>query len=481
MIMKAFAKVFREQDAEVKPRLERRLRGALIALIIAGFTIAEMLNFLSIDDARFRHHVLTRVTDPYIVAEWQEFDAIARRADKENLIESTINRASKIVLDEALRRSLGTFENALDWEQWRSEGSVVVVNLQPQAVSREAQELIGTMTLDHLVCQAMQQTRKLKPMLAIIDEMDELASPDIALMYQALRKRGVFCWPCFQYLEQLKSRDDTNRLFEAAKSCSDVKIAFRCSYQDSALLARELFPGAFRGDLVKDELYRTMLLPKESRRHIVGTSASESESTSESESSAEFEGAGFGSSYIDGSSAAEGQTFGGVYGDVLQSSELSGMSNVSGASSSSMSGSTHSRSSSRTQSRGRSRSEVTVPFYEYEHAKELAGRQYYSVEEELEKRIFAIQSQVRREAILKVGNAPAIPIVTAFVKPVRVRLQDVQRTLEMLARKYALPVAVVDAEIAERHRLALSASAVGGVVDNKQIVADLFKPQRRKR
>ncbi len=479
--MKAMAKVFGEQDAETKPRLERRGRDTFIALIEAGLTLAEMLDFLSIDDDRFRKHVLGRVSNPYVRAEWQEFDSIARRSDREAMLESTLNRAAKVILSDAIRRVFGTATNNLDWEKVRRENLAVVVNLQPQKVAREAQQLLGTMLLDHLANYAMQQTKRENKMFVIADEMDELASPDFALMFQAFRKRGIFCWPLLQYLQQLRSRDESNRLYAAAMTCSDVKVVFRTSYEDAALLARELFPGAFRGDIVKDELFRTLLLPKESQRTVVGSSESESESTSESESVSEFEGTGVGSTNVDGIASAEGQTFGGMYGDVLQSSELSSLNSVSGASSSSMSGSTRSSSTTRSHSRGHSRSKAVVPFYEYEHAKELGGRQYFSVEEELEKRIYAIQSQVRREAILKVGNAPAIHILTTFIKPVRIRPQDLQRTFDLLARKYALPVEVVDAAIAERRRLAVSTSAGDIGVDNKQIVAYLFKPQRRKR
>lgn len=481
MVMKALAKVFREQDAETKPRLERRERATLISLIEAGYTLAEMLDFLSIDDGRFRAHVLTRVKNAYVRAEWQEFDSIARRSDKENLIESTLNRACKVILNDPIRRVIGSATCNLDWEEIRRKRQIVLVNLQPVKVAREAQLLIGTMLLDHLTNYAMQQTKRENPLLVLADEMDELASPDFALMFQALRKRRVFCWSFFQYLEQLRSRDDTNRLFASAMTNCDIKIAFKSSYEDSAILVRELFPGAFRGDLVKDELYRTMLLPRESRRQIVGSSESESETMSESESFAEFDGTGIGNMSVDGIASAEGQTFGGTYGDVLQSSELSSMSSISGASSSSMSGSTRSTSSTRSQSRGRSRSQAEVPFYEYERMQELAGRQYFSVEEELEKCIYAIQRQERREAFLKVGNAPAVPILTAFVKPVRVRPQDIRHTLEKIARRYSQPVEVVDAAIAERRRLALSESTADSGVDNGQVIAGLFKTQRRKR
>jgi len=481
MIMKALAKVFREQDAETKPRLERRERATLIALIEAGLTLAEMLDFLSVSDARFRQQVLSRVSNPYVLQEWGEFDRMAKRSDKENLLESVLNRAAKIILNDPVRRVIGTATCDLDWEEIRRKRLTVLVNLQPIKVSRECQQMIGTMILDNKTNYAMHSTKRENPLLALIDEIDELASPDFASMFQALRKRRIFCWSFFQFLEQLRSRDDTNRLYAAAMSCCDIKIAFHTSYEDGALLARELFPGTFRGDLVKDELYRTLLLPSESRRKVVGSSVSESEATSESDSEASFEGSGLGFASVDGSSDGQGQSFGGATGDMLQSSELSSMSSASAASSSTMSGTTSSHTTTHSHARGRSQSQAVVPFYEYQHTRELANRNFYSVEEELEKRIATIQQQVRRQAILKVGDNPPVPIVTAFVKPVRVRPTDIEHTLRYIAARHTLSVAEVDSLIASRRQLVAPPTMPSNEDDNSQDLEDLFRPRRRTR
>lgn len=480
MIMKALAKVFREQDAETKPRLERRERATLIALIEAGASLAEMLDFLSVSDVRFRQQVLTRVRNPYVLHEWAEFDRMAKRSDKENLLESVLNRAAKVILNDPVRRVIGTATCNLDWEELRRTRRTILVNLQPVKVSRECQQLIGTMVLDHLANYAVQTTTRGNPLLVLADEMDELASPDFAMMFQALRKRGIFCWSFFQFLEQLRSRDDTNRLYAAAMACCDVKIAFHTSYEDGALLARELFPGTFRGDVVKDEVYRTLLLPRESRRTIRGSSTSESEATSESDTEANFEGMGVGSASVDGFADGQGLSFGGAGGDVLQSSELTSMSSASGASESAMSGTTSSHTTATSRARGRSRSRAVVPFYEYRQGRELGSRNFFSVEEELEKRVAAVQLQARREAVLKLGDGAPMLIRTAFVRPVRVRPQDVERTLADLARRYALPVTEVDRLIASRRNLALESRACGDE-ENCQDLEELFQPRRTKR
>jgi hypothetical protein len=481
LIMKALAKVFREQDAETKPRLERRERATLIALIEAGYTLAEMMDFLAIKNQAFRQRVLSRVTNPYVLQEWFEFDSMAKRSDKENLLESVLNRAAKVILNDPVRRVVGAATCNLNWEEIRRKRLAVLVNLQPVRVSRECQQLIGTMILDHLCNYAMQTTKRENPMLVLADEMDELASPDFASIFQALRKRGVFCWSFFQYLEQLRSRDDTNRLLAAAMACCDIKIAFHTSYEDAALLARELFPGSFRGDVIKDELYRTTFLPKESRRTIVGSSVSETEVSTESEGESSLEGIGTGSVFVEGVSNMHGQSESGVSGQPLMLSENSGESSVSALSESVMSSSSRSHASSHSYAHGHSRSKTIVPFYEYDKTKELGSRSFYTAEEELQKRIALIQLQAPREAILKVGDKPPILMQTAFVKPVRVRPKDIEKTLENISREYALPVEEVDRLIESRRLIESHADVEVVEEENIQSLEELFRPERKRR
>lgn len=475
----AISKAFREHDGMPKPRLERRERATLMALIEAGYTLSDILSFLSLSDSRFRQRVLAQVGNPYVQAEWAEFEAISRRADKEVQIESTLNRAAKIILNDPIRRVVGGTVNNLDWEEFRAKNKIVLMNLQPVKVSRECQTLLSMLTIDHLCNYATHQTKRESPLLVLLDEADEITSPDFTYALQALRKRGVFLTLAFQNLQQLRAKDDTSRLYAGAMSCCRLKVAFSSSYEDCALLAREVFPGEFRGDVVKDELCRTLLLPHESRRTVHGSSESESEATSESYSESSFEGAGAGFAHVDGSGDGHGLSFDIASNDVLQLSEHSSMTSAAAASSSSMSGSTSSRTTSTSRARGQSRSRAVVPFYEYHRSTELGSRSFYSVEEELEKRIAALQLQPQRHAVVKVGDRPAIAIVTAFVRPARAWQPDVDRALALNAKRYGLPVAEVDELIAARQ--AALPAPTSSDEENCQDVEALFRTTRRSR
>jgi hypothetical protein len=428
-VMKAIAKVFREEDAETKPRLERRERATLMALIEAGYTLADMLHFLSVSDNSFRKKVLSGVKDTFVLSEWAEYDAIQRRADREMLLESCLNRAAKIILNEPVRRCLSAPTFGIDWNRVVREGKTILVNLQPRLVSRECMQLVGILLIDHLVNHAVQLQKPMRrPFFVLCDELDELASPDFALSMQALAKRNVYVWGFIQYLEQLKEDKKSSRLYHSAMANCDLKIAFHTSYEDAKLLVRELFAGMFRGDIVKHEISHTLLIPKESVRRVLTRTEMESQTESSSRST------GTSSSQVSMDSTSDGVANGSavsfdhgmIYGrNTFISSSFQGSSTGAAFGDSTSEQETTGQAS--TKAKGSSESEI--PFYEYVERQELSSRAYYTIEELVEKYIAYIQCQPKRHAQAKLRDNQAVPIITPFIETPRVRSRDIERII----------------------------------------------------
>lgn len=452
-IMQAIAKVFHEENAESKPRLERRERATLMALIEAGYTLADMMDFLRVDDNRFRRHVLKRVHDQYVQMEWEEFDSIQRRADREMMIESCLNRAAKIILNETVRRCLGTDECALDWEKITREGKTLVVNLQPRRVDRQCMQLIGTMIIHHLVSYGTAVEKKPpKPLFVLCDELDELASPDFAYAMQALGKRLIFVWGFIQYLDQLKGDKSTTRLYHSVMANCDLKVAFHASYEDAKLLTRELFAGSFRGDIVKNEIFHTDRVPVESVRRILSLSESETETESSGDTSGHTSGYSHTDSWTTGLGYSTGSSAwpnGTESGTSMSESNFSSTGGGSGGSDSDMDSHTSGSSSGR----ARAHSETEVPFYEYLERQELSSRTFYSIDELVEKYITFIQCQPQRHAQVKVKDRTAVPLITPFVADMVVRKREVERLIQRSNSTYTLLPANVDKRIQERRLL----------------------------
>lgn len=472
-VMQAIAKVFGEGGEDVKPRLERWERNTLLAMVAAHLTIVDALDFLATSGTQYRQTVLEHLSNPYVVNEWRHFDALQKTADKDNLIESVRNRAVKLTLPVSMRRIMGQVESTIDIGDAIENGKVILVNLAPISVSRECQQVLGILLADAVVSYALQRpkTRAKRDFFMFVDEASELTTDDLPYSLVALRKFGVFLTLAYQTLSQIRAIPG---YYEAVMADCDVKIAFKCSRQDSEELIGELFAGRISGNQVKNEIRRTMLIPVETVRRVVTSGLSESESHSDSESEGDSYGESNASSFS--SSAGRGTAEHVASGSGLFDPDVttgtttsSSYSDGSGSMSSTSSGSTRGRTTGTSNSRTNSSSRATVPFYEYVRELELSSRQYYSIEEIKEKYIAWVMTQPQRHAQLKLGDDSAVPILVSEVMEARVLEKDKQRTIARSNERYALPAADVDRMIEERRQKLLAGPIESAEAEEKEI------------
>lgn len=454
-VMRAIGKVFGEAANDVKPRLERWQRNLLMTLIEAHLTLADMLDFLSVSSPLYRQAALNNISNDYVRREWEGFDAIKKYSDKENLIEAPLNRAAKLILSDPIRRIIGQHDSTIDIGDAIEKGKIILVNLAPLRVSRECQQILGILLVDQVINYAFQRSKqqaKRRPFFVIADEAAELTSDDLPYSLQALRKFGIYFTLCYQTLAQIRQIPG---YYENVMTNCDVKIAFKSSREDSEKLVEELFAGKISGDFIKDELYRTLLIPEESVREVISTSSSNSESRGESQSKGDSKGdsTGFGTSFGSGVGHADGitQSSGLSAMDSMMSytdssSKLNASSSIDMCSSATFTGSSSSFSSSQSTSE----STAVVPFYEFVREEELANRTYYTVEEIKERYIAWVMCQPMRHAHIKIGDGDPIPMLTTLVEDVRAREKDKERVIARSNAKYALPALEVDKLIEDR-------------------------------
>ena len=456
-VMKAIAKVFGESEGETKPRLERWQRNLLISLIEANLTMADMLDFLSVSSSLYRESVLDNVQNNYVRREWQGFDAITKRSEKENLIEAPLNRAAKMILSDPIRRIIGQSESTVDIGEAIEKGRIILVNLAPLKVSRECQQILGILLADQIMNYAFQRTKRQakKPFFVIADEAAELTSNDLPYSLQALRKFGIYFTLCYQTLTQIRSIPG---YYENVMTNCDVKVAFKSSRQDSEELIGELFAGQISGDNIKDEIHHTLLIPHETVREVIssGTTTSRTKGEVSTEGTSDSCGSGSGSSnsFSLGSANHLIPADGILYPMDVHSttnSESSGHATNDFSMSSSGSSSSFSEVSSNSESESSSKS--IVPFYEFLREQELSSRQFYSIEEIKEKYIAWIMCQPQRHAQIKLKDDKTTPVFIAYVDEVRAREKDCQKVINRSNEKYALPAATVDKLIEERRML----------------------------
>jgi hypothetical protein len=435
MVMRAIAKVFGGENQDTLPRLQHWERNTIHALMEQGYTLVEMLHFLSLTNPEARHKIIEKLIDPYIKLDWHEFEHL-KKQEKEIRIESVLNRAAKFVGSQRIRQIVGQSKSTINFRKAMDEGKIILVNLSPMRISREAQKMLGVMIVDLIVeagfSRANIAEERRKPFYLIVDEFGEFVCDDFAFALETLRKYGVFLMLSNQHMDQLKR--ESSRVYSSVMANCDNKVAFGISREDAEVMAKELFTGMIRGDKIKQIIEQTKFEPKETTRTSIAKAESESRGEGLYGGQASGEYGSLGNTQLFG---PEGPTF---FTDALSQSILS--SEATSAISSS--------GSSEIFTSSQSYAESEAPWYEYEMFKEISSIHHFTPEEMLEKFISWIKNQGVRQAQLKIGIKKPAPMVTPEVEDIRVRPEDVKTFENYLNSKYAKPIELIEKELENR-------------------------------
>ena len=455
MIMQAIAKVFGGEDQDTMPRLQRWGKNVIHALMEHNLTMVEMLDFMSLENPEIRKRLVEGLNDPYIKIEWEGFEGI-RKSEQEIKLESVLNRAAKFVGDQRIRRIVGQAKSTINFRKAMDEGKIVLVNLSALKMSRESQRMLGVM-ITNLVVEAAYSRgelpeRKRKPFYFIIDEFGEFVTDDFAYALESLRKYGIFLMPSNQQMDQLEQ--ESSRVYHSVMTNCTNKVIFGISREDAEVMAKEIFTGMIRGDIIKDVIEQTKFWPIKTREKVYGYGKSTSHGSGTMEGSAKGSGISSGQSVGSGKVDVFGPDGPAIFMDAMSHSLSSMDTNVSMSSNSSVS----SQGSSESWGESESFSEADTPWYDYQPFREVSSRSYYSIQEQLEKFISWIKNQSVRQAQVKIDTNKPVPMLTPNIEDKRVRPIDVERFDKAINSLYARPVDKIDKEIEDRREKLLKGS-----------------------
>ena len=283
-------------------------------------------------------------------------------------------------------------------------------------------------------------SRKRRDWFLICDEFGEFATRDFANSLDQLRKFGVHMVLAHQRLRQLEREDPD--VASAVMTNAKIKVVFGgLERSEAERMARELFTGQVRGDRVKHITTQTKFRPIEDTFEVKTDSYSESESESEGWGHSSGSGSGFsdseGTSYLDDGSWD-------IRDEVTRSQSRSESSSES--SSESDGGSTGSSSS-----HGHSTSRV--PITRHEEFREESSRQFYSLEEEWERRTGILHGLPKRQALIKVYSRPVVHVVTPEIERERHDQRSDQFQVQVMERcPYVNSVETVTTQIEDRKK-----------------------------
>ncbi|MBD3341039.1 MAG: type IV secretion system DNA-binding domain-containing protein, partial [Candidatus Lokiarchaeota archaeon] len=253
LVLRAFMKVFGELDEGSKPRFERWGRATLYPLVENQYTLVETRDFLNFENSVARSKILSQLKDDVYQKEWLNFERFSQR-EKVNMLESVLNRITKFIGHERVRRIVGQSKSTVNFRQAMDEGKIVLVNLSPRKFSHDIKNMLGVMLIDMIVEAATSRSNipesKRRPFFVVVDEFGELVCNDFAYALDSCRKYKVRLILAHQRLFQL--REDYPNVFDAVMSNTDIKYTFGISRENAEIMAKEMFTGKIRGDQIKD-------------------------------------------------------------------------------------------------------------------------------------------------------------------------------------------------------------------------------------
>jgi hypothetical protein len=444
LVLRAFQKVFGELDEGAKPRFERWGRNTLYPLIENHYTLVETRDFLNFENPTIRAHILGQLKDEFYQKEWIDFERYSSR-DKVNLLESVLNRINKFVGHERIRRIVGQAKSTVDFRKAMDEGKIILINLAPKKFGHDIKNMLGVMLIDMIVEAATSRSNipenKRRPFFLMVDEFGELVCDDFAYALDSCRKYKVRLILAHQRLFQLK--EDYPNVYDAVMSNTDIKFTFGISRDNAEIMAKEMFTGKIRGDIIKNVIEQTKFEPVQSWETI------------RSESHVEGSGQGSGRSNSSGSNQSSFQSYAMNPDQGLYFSDALGLTMGTGQTSNTAS----SESFFESRSDVDGYSETQVPITHYRPFKEVTNITYWTPEELLEKFIAWIKTQSPRHGQLKTGQKGPIAVVTPWIDDVIARAKDVEKSKQKILPTCAKPIKEIELELAARQQFLLSPPA----------------------
>ncbi len=200
------------------------------------YTLLDVVPLLR--NSSFRHAVMEQVTDPVLLAWWQQYYEPMDLRFQVEVTSSVLNKMSKYASSHTIRRILGQPRSTVNFMELIRLGKILLVSTASGIVGADVSALLGATLLGlfhvTLAEQAEVARAERRHFLALIDEFQVYQGADFGTMLAELRKYGGSFGLATQSLSYLDRLDRTLR--STVLSNVDHLFAFAMSGEDARML-----------------------------------------------------------------------------------------------------------------------------------------------------------------------------------------------------------------------------------------------------
>ena len=222
------------------PRLEYILRFSLLTLL--SYPDATLLDIQPLlTNAFFRSQVLTYVTDPPILAFWQNEYEKYPPALRAEAIAPILNKTGLFLASMPLRNSMGQQRMTFSLLSVLDDKKILICNLSKGVIGEDASALFGSMLVTAIQLAALKRAaipeQDRIPFYLYVDEMHSFVSLSFADILSEARKYGLSLFLTHQYIEQLHEK-----IRAAIFGNVGTIISFKVGAEDALTLEKEFHP-----------------------------------------------------------------------------------------------------------------------------------------------------------------------------------------------------------------------------------------------
>jgi len=224
----------------------------LTAMSEPGNTFVEVMRIMT--DARYVQELLPKVTDPIVKRYWT--DQIAQTSDfhKSEVLDYTVSKFGRFVTNKLIRNIIGQSQSSFDVRKIMDEGKILLINLAKGTLGEENSNFLGLLLVPRILMAAMSRAELSKEQRRdfyfYVDEFQNFATPDFAVILSEARKYGLGLCVANQFIGQVEE-EVKNAVFGNVGTI----ISFRVGVTDANYLQHEFTPTFGEDDLLNVERF----------------------------------------------------------------------------------------------------------------------------------------------------------------------------------------------------------------------------------
>lgn len=237
----------------VGPRFEHGVRNAMLTVMSEqGNTFVEVMRAMT--DASYVQKLLPKVSDPIVRRYWT--DQIAQTSDfhKSEVLDYTVSKFGRFVTNKLIRNIIGQSQSSFDVRKVMDEGKILLINLAKGSLGEENSNFLGLLLVPRILMAAMSRANLTKEerrdFYFYVDEFQNFATPDFAVILSEARKYGLGLCVANQFIGQVEE-EVKNAVFGNVGTL----VAFRVGVTDANYLQHEFTPTFGEDDLLNVERF----------------------------------------------------------------------------------------------------------------------------------------------------------------------------------------------------------------------------------